>query len=454
MNVTLEKFDDGSAKIIVNVVENDYQGKIEKQLREIGRTHNIPGFRKGHVSLGQLTRLFGKQVKSDVLNNEVYNAVVNYIQENKLNVLGEPLPVEVKEISLEMKDYTFEYEIGVAPELNITLDKTTTLPYYPIEVSQEMHDQQDKMLRERFGSQQAGEEYEERALAKGSLMQLNEDGTVNTAEDAIQVASGIVAPFLFKAKDEEAKFAGKKVGDKVVFNPWNSCEGNASELASMLNIDKEVAAEVKSDFELSIAEIIVNRLAEYGQEFYDEVFGKDKVTTEEEYHNNVKGMVASQLAPNSENLFQITTEKELIEKFGNFELPATFLKKWLVARNEELTAENIDAEFEKMIPSIKWQLIKERIAEQAGFKIEEEDVKNYAKSIAAQQLAQFGMYNLDDETVGGYADRILSDRNSRSRIIEEVGDRKLFNAIKNMANIEIKPVSLEDFKKVAEEAQK
>ena len=454
MNVTLEKFDDGSAKIIVNVVENDYQGKIEKQLREIGRTHNIPGFRKGHVSLGQLTRLFGKQVKSDVHNNEVYNAEVNYIQENKLNVLGEPLPVEVKEISLEMKDYTFEYEIGVAPELNITLDKTTTLPYYPIEVSQEMHDQQDKMLRERFGSQQAGEEYEERALVKGSLMQLNEDGTVNTAEDAIQVASGIVAPFLFKAKDEEAKFAGKKVGDKVVFNPWNSCEGNASELASMLNIDKEVAAEVKSDFELSIAEIIVNSLAEYGQEFYDEVFGKDKVTTEEEYHNNVKSMVASQLAPNSENLFQITTEKELIEKFGNFELPATFLKKWLVARNEELTAENIDAEFEKMIPSIKWQLIKERIAEQAGFKIEEEDVKNYAKSIAAQQLAQFGMYNLDDETVGGYADRILSDRNSRSRIIEEVGDRKLFNAIKNMANIEIKPVSLEDFKKVAEEAQK
>lgn len=454
MNVTLEKNDKGSAKIIVNVEENDYKDKVEKQLREIGRTHNIPGFRKGHVGLGQLTRLFGKQVKSDVLNHEVYEAVVNYITENKVEVLGEPLPVEVKEISLEAKDYTFEYEIGIAPEINATLDKNVTLPYYVIEVSDEMKANQDKMLRERFGSQQPGEEFEERALVKGVLMQLNDDGSVNTNEGAIQVTAGIVAPFLFKSKEEAAKFEGKKVGDKVVFNPWKSCEGNAAELASMLNIDKNIASDVKNDFELAISEIIVNRLAEYGQEFYDEVFGKDKVTSKEDYDKNIEGMVASQLAPNSENLFRVMTEKELVEKFGNFELPAEFLKKWLVARNEGLTAENIDEEFAKMENSIKWQLIRERIAKQAEFKIEESDLMNYAKSIAAHQLAQYGMFNLDDETLGDYAKRILSDKNSRSRIIEEVGDIKLFNAIQNLANIDAKTVSLDEFKKVAEEAQK
>lgn len=450
MNVTFDKIDDVSGKIIVNVEENDYKEKVEKELRQIGRTHSIPGFRKGHVSIGQLTRLFGKQVKSDTLNHEVYNAVIKFIQENKLQILGEPLPVEVKEISLETKDYTFEYEIGLAPELNVNVDKSIEIPYYTIAIDQKMEDEQDKFLRERFGSQQPGEEFEERALVKGVLMELNEDNSIKETPDAIQVTAAIVAPFLFKSKDEAAKFEGKKVGDKVVFNPWNSCEGNAAEMASMLNIDKERAVDVKADFELAISEIIVNRLAEYGQEFYDEVFGKDKVHSEEEYHNAVKAMIAAQLAPNSENLFKMEAEKTLVDKFGDKELPSAFLKKWLIARNESLTEENIDEEYVKMIPSIKWQLIKEQVAKQAQIKIEEDDILNFAKSVAARQFAQYGMTNLDDETITDYAKRILSDKDSRSRIVEEVGDRKLLDALKNMADVKPVELSLNDFKAKAE----
>ncbi len=447
MNVSFEKLNDVEGKIIVNVEESDYKAKVEAEIKKIGRTHSIPGFRKGHV------RMFGKQVKSDVLNQEVYEAVVKYIQDNKLGILGEPLPVDVKEISIEQKDFTFAYEIGLAPAIEINLDKSVTLDYYPIKVSDEMAEQQDKMLRERFGKQEPGQEFEERALVKGVLMELNADGTVKSDEDAIQVTAGIVAPFLFKSKEEAAKFEGKKVGDKVVFNPSASCEGNVAELSSMLNIDKERAAEVKADFELAISEIIVNRLAEYGQEFYDDVFGKDKVTSEEDYHKNVTAMIAAQLAPNSENLFQYTTEKALVEKYGNFELPAEFLKKWLVARNEGLTSENIDAEYEKMVPSIKWQLVKERVAQQAGVKIEKEDLENFAKAIAAQQLAQYGMYNLGDDVLADYAKRILEDKNSRSHIIEQVGDRKLFDAIKNLVTVDVKEVSLDEFKEIAEKAQ-
>lgn len=453
MNVSFEKLNDVEGKIIVNVEESDYKAKVEAEIKKIGRTHSIPGFRKGHVPMGQLVRMFGKQVKSDVLNQEVYEAVVKYIQDNKLGILGEPLPVDVKEISIEQKDFTFAYEIGLAPAIEINLDKSVTLDYYPIKVSDEMAEQQDKMLRERFGKQEPGQEFEERALVKGVLMELNADGTVKTDEDAIQVTAGIVAPFLFKSKEEAAKFEGKKVGDKVVFNPSASCEGNVAELSSMLNIDKERAAEVKADFELAISEIIVNRLAEYGQEFYDDVFGKDKVTSEEDYHKNVTAMIAAQLAPNSENLFQYTTEKALVEKYGNFELPAEFLKKWLVARNEGLTSENIDAEYEKMAPSIKWQLVKERVAQQAGVKIEKEDLENFAKAIAAQQLAQYGMYNLGDDVLADYAKRILEDKNSRSHIIEQVGDRKLFDAIKNLVTVDVKEVTLDEFKEIAEKAQ-
>lgn len=452
MNVTLDKTGNVSAKLIVPVEEKDYQDKVTKDLKEIGKRHAIPGFRQGHVPFGELKRRFGKQVTSDVINREVYEAVSKYIQENNLSILGEPLPVEVKELDLvNQKDFTFEYEIGLAPEIDVKIDKETKLPFNLIEVSQEMIDQQNQAFRERFGAQVPGETFEPKALVKGAIMELNEDGTVKESEDAIQVINGIVAPMYFKSKEEADKFEGKKVGDKVVFNPYKTCDGNVTELSSMLQIDKERAAHVTGDFELAISEIIVVKLAELDEEFFKNVFG-DKVKTEEEYFAALKDMIAQQLLGNSNMLFRADTEKILVEKYGNVELPVEFLKKWLVARNDGFTAENIDAEFARMEPSLKWQLIKERIAKQLDVKIEEADVLNHAKFIAANQFAQYGMTNIDDETLADYAKRILADKQYRPRIVEEVGDIKLFTAIKNAADIEEKTVSLDEFKELAAKA--
>ncbi|MBR6639865.1 MAG: trigger factor [Muribaculaceae bacterium] len=453
MNVSMEKIDNVSARLIVSVVENDYQEKVTKEIKQIGRTHTIPGFRKGHVPFGELNRRFGKQIASDVINQEVYEAVSNYIRDNKLGILGEPLPVEVQELDLKnQKDYTFQYEIGLAPEININLDKNTHIPFYPIEISQEMIDEQDKNFRERFGSQVPGEEVDAKALVKGSIMELNEDGSIKEGEDAIQVTSGIIAPMYFKSKEESDKFIGKKVGDKVVFNPYNTCEGNAAELASMLQVDKDKADNIKGNFEFSIAEIIVVKPADLNQEYFDGLFGKDKVTSEEAYYAEIKKMISSQISGNSDMLFRIQTEKQLVEQYGNVELPETFLKKWLVARNDGFTAETIDAEFEKMIPSLKWQLIKERIAAAAEIKIEEADVMAHAKALAANQFAQYGMTNMDDDTLTDYAKRILADKNYRPRIIEEVGDIKLFDAIKEKVTLDVKEISLEEFKEIASKA--
>ena len=450
MNVSMEKIDNVSARLIVSVVENDYQEKVTKEIKQIGRTHTIPGFRKGHVPFGELNRRFGKQIASDVINQEVYEAVSNYIRDNKLGILGEPLPVEVQELDLKnQKDYTFQYEIGLAPEININLDKNTHIPFYPIEISQEMIDEQDKNFRERFGSQVPGEEVDAKALVKGSIMELNEDGSIKEGEDAMQVTSGIVAPMYFKSKEESDKFLGKKVGDKVVFNPYNTCEGNAAELASMLQVDKDKAGEIKGNFEFAIAEIIVVKPADLNQEYFDGLFGKDKVTSEEAYFAEIKKMISSQISGNSDMLFRIQTEKQLVEQYGNVELPETFLKKWLVARNDGFTAETIDAEFEKMIPSLKWQLIKERIAAAAEIKIEEADVMAHAKALAANQFAQYGMTNMDDDTLTDYAKRILADKNYRPRIIEEVGDIKLFDAIKEKVTLDVKEISLEELKEIA-----
>lgn len=448
MNVTLNKISDVEGRIKVDVTEADYAGQITQELKRIQKNANIPGFRKGAVPMTQIKRRFEKSVKSDVLNREVYDAVIKYIREEKLHVLGEPMPVEVKEINLEDKDYTFEYEIGLAPALDIEIDKNVHLPYYKIEVSDEMINEQDANLKERLGSQVPGEEADARAVIKGTIQQLNADGSVNTNEGAIQVISGIIAPFTFKDKAEADKFLGKKVNDKVVFNPYKSCDGNAVELSSMLNLDKEIAKDIKDDFEFAISEIIVVKPAEHNQEFFDNVAGKDKVHNEEEYREFLKAMIARQLEGNSLSYFDHKAQQYFMDKYGDMELPVGFLKKWLVARNEELTEQNIETEFEQMLPSLKWQLIREAIAAKKDVKVEEDDLLNYAKGLAYNQFMQYGMTNMDEATIENAAKHILNDRNYRNRIVETVSDQKLFHAVRQNVSIDEEEVSLDKFKEI------
>lgn len=449
MQVTLEKTSGLEGLIKVEVAENDYLPKVNKELKEIGRTRQIPGFRPGHISLEQLRRRFGKEVKSHVLNEEVFNAVINYLRENKVDILGEPLPVKVEEINLDDKDYNFAYEVALAPEVNIELNKDMHVPYYNIEVSQEMVDQQDTALRERFGAQVPGETVEGKALVKGAIMQLDAEGNVRSDEDAIQVVDGIVAPMFFKGETEAAKFEGKKVGDKVVFNPWDTCNGNPAELASMLHTDKEKVADLHDNFEMAISEIIVVKPAEHNEDFYKEVFAGSTVTDEETYFAELRKMIAGQLQPNSDMMFNRDVQDELVKKFGGFDLPSGVLKKWLVARNEGLTEENVETEYEKMVPGIKWELIQGTIARKQEIKVTEEDVLNFAKGLAFQQFAQYGMTNMDDETLTSYAKRILENKDYGRRIREDVANRKLFNVIKALVTLDEKTVSLDEFKKLA-----
>lgn len=450
MNVTSNKIDSVSMRLTVSVEENDYKEKVNQDLKKIGRTHQIPGFRKGHVSLADLQRRFGREVTSDVINQVVFDAVMKYIEDNKLNVLGQPMPVEVKELDFKsQKDFTFEYDLALAPELNVEADKNITIPYYNIEVSDSMIEEQDKAFRKRFGAQVPGEEFEPDALVKGAIMELNEDGSVKEGEDAIQVVSGIVAPMYFVDKSEASKFEGKKVGDKVVFNPRKAAGGNATELASMLNIDKERTAAVQGDFEMAISEIIVVRPAELGEELYTNVFGKDKVHNEEKYREGIKSMISGELQGNSDMVFTFSARKTYLEKYGDMQLPDAILKAWLVSRNENLNAENVDEEYDKMKEDLKWQLVKEQLAQKLEVKIEQADLLEFAKRMASRQFAQYGMTNIDDETITRYAQSILDDKNYRGRLVEQVGDVKLFTALKNAVTLDEKTVTLDEFKEIA-----
>ena len=443
MNVTLDRIDNVNGIITLSIEEKDYQEKVKKELKQISIKHPIAGFRPGHVPASLMQKKYGKEVLVEVVNREIYDNLVNYIQENKLNILGEPIIANAEEVDFDtMKDFSFKFEIGFAPEVNLTLDKTVSVPYYNIEVDQKMIDQQNEMLCKRFGKQVKGEQVDATALVKGSMVELDETGAVK--EGGINVESTIVAPQYFKSEDEKAKFADKKLEDEVVFNPWATCEGNLGEMSSMLNIDRE-NAEVKSDFKLTIKEILVNQAAELNQELFDAVFGKDIVKTEEEYFAKLKEMIAGQLVNDSNYRFTIDAENVLKAQVGALTLPTEFLKKWLVRQDNKYTAENIDEEFTKMVPQLEWQLIKEQAAKQLEVKVNEDDLLADAKRIAYQQFAQYGMTNIPEDMIEKYAKDILDNKEYRSQIVQQSVDNKLYAEIKNAVTLEEKNVTAEEF---------
>lgn len=443
MNVTMEKVDAVNGVITVSLAENDYQEKVKKELKQIGMRYPEKGFRPGHVPAGLLQKKYGKEVLVDVVNREISESLSKHISDNKLNVLGEPLLSNAEDINFDTdKDFTFKFEVGFAPEIDLTIDKKIAIPYYNIEVDDDMVNKQDEALKRRFGKQVAGEEVDDTALVKGSMVEVDEKGAEK--EDGIKVESTVLSPQYFKSDDQKALFIGKKVGDEIVFNPSATCEGNTSELASMLNVDKE-QANTQSDFKITIKEILVVKDAEHNQEFFDGVFGKDAVKTEEEYTAKLKEMIAIQLKSDSNYRFTIDTQEVLKDKVGSLELPSAFLKKWLLKQNDKHTPETIDDDFAKMVPEIEWQLIKEKIVKDCNIKVEDDDLLVVAKLIAQQQFAQYGMSNIPEDVIERYAKEILENKDYRPSIVERAVEEKIYNAIRSSVKVEEKTVPVAEF---------
>ncbi len=445
MDVTLEKTGELEGRLVVKIEEADYAARVKKELKEIGQNRQIPGFRKGHVDMAQLQKRFGKQVKAGVLNDVASDAALKYIEDNKIAILGQPIPAEENEMNLDEKDFTFVYEIGMMPELNMVFDQNVELDYYNIAVSDEMVAEQDKNIRMQAGDRVTTDTYGDRALVKGTIMQLAEDGQVRA--DGIQVTDGIVAPFLFKSKEEAAKFEGTKAGDKVVFDAFATCDGNEAEIASMLHIDRDRVEEARGNFEMTITEYVVNKPAELGQEFYDKVFGADAVHNEEEYFARVRDMIAQSLQPNSRSLFVRMTEDYLMETYGaNMQLPEGFLRKFMVRVNPEIKAESVDEELKMAIPGMKWEIIEGQAGRVMGVKVEEDDVKAIARSIAMEQLIQYGMGQMAEQMADYYAENLLKDKDQRRRLVDQAYTSKLMNAIHNAVKLNEKTVSLDEFR--------
>ncbi|MDE5629363.1 MAG: trigger factor family protein [Muribaculaceae bacterium] len=447
MDVTLEKTGELEGRLIVKIEKADYADRVKKELKEIGNTRQIPGFRKGHVDMAQLQKRFGKQVKASVLNDIASDAALKYIDDNKLDILGQPIPADSNEMDLDKEEYEFTYELGFAPELNMVFDQTVTLPFYNIEVTEQMIDDQDKDLRNRAGEQVPAQEYAERALVKGSIMQLDENG--NVKENGIQVNDGILAPFLFKSKEEAAKFEGTKVGDKVVFDAFATCDGNEAEIASMLHIDRDKIEEARGNFEINIAEFVVHTPAELGQEFYDKVFGADTIHNEEEYRKRLSEIIAQGLQPNSRQLFTRNAEDYLMETYGApMQLPMAFLRKFMLRTNTELKEDAVDEALNQSVPGIKWEIIENKAAELLNVKVTEDDVKAFARMVAIDQLNQYGMGHMADQMADYFAENLLKDKEQHRRIVRQTFNGNLMSAIHNAVKLDEKTVSLDEFRTI------
>lgn len=453
MNVSHQNTDNLNAVISIEISKADYQDKVDKSLRAYGQKANIPGFRKGKVPFSILTKMFGKSVRVEEINRLVSEALYNYIRDNKLNILGEPMTAEDMTVDLDAQDdFTFRFDVALAPELNVKVDKSIKVPYYTITVDDDMVKRQDESFRARFGKQvSVDESTDEKDLVKGSMVELSSDGT--PLEGGIAVESTIVSPNYFKSDDEKAKFAGVKKGDKVVFNPSKSCNASVAELASMLNIDKEKAANVTSDFEMTVTDITHLQPAELDQEFFDSVFGKDTVKTEEEYLAKIREMIAHQLVPESDYRFSLDSRAAIEKAVGDFELPDAFLKRWLLATDKERKAETIDDDYSRMVPDLKWQLIKEQIVKQFDIHVDDNDLKAMAKRVAASQFAQYGMTGVPDDVLERYGNEMLSNKDTRSRLINQATEMKIQTAIKESVTLNHKEVSMENFQKLFETAE-
>lgn len=446
MNVEFKKLDNVNGELTITLEEKDYADKVKKQLKEIGKNRPEPGFRPGHVPMGLLEKKYGTPVKYDVVNREIVDAVYDYIKDNKLRVLGQPVPEKENELKEGETEFTFKFKVGLAPEIDVKVGKDLKVPYYTITVTDDMVDQEITALRKRFGVQGPGEETEPDAVIKGVISELNPDGSVK--EDGIVVDNGILAPIHFTSDEQRKLFEGKHPGDIVVFNPAASCNSNVTEMSSMLNIDKNDVENHKGDFNFEIKEIIVLKPADLDQEFFDNAVGKDKAHNEEELKVAVKDLIKNQLKAESDYRFSIDAKNVIEKTLGNVELPEEVLKHFLMQQNKDLTAENIDEEFVKIRPQLVWDLTKDDIVAKFNIEVSDDDLMNEARIAVYRQLSQYGPASLTEGLIEHYAQEVMKDQKNHDTFERNALNKKIYETIKENVTLDNKELSIEDFRKL------
>ena len=456
MNVNFEQIDAVNGMLTVELKREDFAADVNKEVAQMGVRHPLKGFRPGKAPKSLLMKFYGPSVTADVVDRMVGRAVYDYIRENKLQILGEPLPNEDTKVDI-MKDeeMTFKYDLGMAPAIELKLNKRINVPYYNIEVTDQMIDDAIAHDRKRLGTLVDGEESDKESMLRGSMAELDEQG--NDKEGGISVERTVISPRYMADDDEAAKFVGVKVGDTFTFNPHKAYNGNTAELSGLLNVDR-ADADVKSDFRITIEEIKVNKDAEMNEEFFKGVLGTETdVKDEAAFREAMRDMIAKANIPESNYRFTVDAQRILTDKAGEMPLPEEFLKRFLKLRREQDEKQNVevtDEEAQNMFKQLRWQLVKDHLAQALEIKVEKEDIDTAAFIFAQQQLSQYGIYNAPEDLIKQQAERFMQDDRARDAIQEHALDNKFYAAVKEAVKVNEKSISVEDFRKLYEKDEK
>ena len=450
MKVSFENQDKVNGLMTIIVEESDYKEKVEKSLNDYRKQANIPGFRKGMAPMGLIKKQYGEYLKLDTINKVVGEELYKYIKDNKINMLGEPLPSAKQEAQDLEKEppYTFYFDIAVAPELKVELTSKDKLPYYDIKVDDATVDKQVDIFASRTGQYVKAEEYQKNDMLKGDLRELDEKG--NTKEGGITLEAVPMMPEFIKVEDQRKLFDNAKLGDVIVFNPRKAYPDNASEVAALLKIKREEIAEHEGDFSYQITEISRFEKAEVNQALFDQIYGEGEVKSLEEFRTKIAEGIKEQTVTDCDYKFLLDVRSYLEGKVGKLTFPDEILKRVMLLNNKERGEEFVEKNYEASIQQLTWHLIKEQLVEANKVKIEDKDVREAAKETARIQFAQYGMIQVPEEYVDNYVTEMFKKKENVDAFVDRAIDLKLIEALKKVVTLETKEVTLDEFNKIVE----
>lgn len=450
MNITRENTDELNATLTILVEKSDYENTVNDVLKNYRKKANMPGFRPGMVPAGLIKKMYGKAALAEEVNKIISNSLNDYIHAENLNVLGEPLPNETKQPAIDwdtQSDFSFVYDIGMAPAFEVKLDKETKMPYYTIAANEEMVIKQVEAYAARAGENKEADIVEDKDTVRGTFVQLDEEG--NELEGGITAEKVVIAIDVMKDQEIKASFIGKKDGDVLVFDPVKAYD-NKHEVGHMLNISHEEAEVLSGNFSFTIEEVLRFENAELTPDLFAKIYGEESgITTEEEFKARVKSEIEENFVYSSDYKFSIDSRDILISKI-QFDLPKAFLKRWIKETNKKMTDEQIDTDFDNFMLDLKWQLIKDKIVKDNELKITEEDVRALAKEMAAIQFRQYGLSNVADEHLENYANHMLEKEEERRKLVAKKQEDVILATIKDKVTLDMKEISHEEFNKMIE----
>ena len=436
MNMTRENIDDLNAVVTVDISKEDYTDKVEKVLSDYRRSANIPGFRKGHVPMSMVKKQYGKAVLVDEVNKLLQDALGKYLVEEKLDVLGNPLPKPQDDLNWDSDAFSFEFELGLAPKFEVSLKNKKGITHYNIVATNDMIDNQVEHIQKQYGKLISQEAIEENSEITGKFSN-EEAGIENVATFELDKIKG---------KANIKKFVGAKVGDVISLKTKNLFKDEL-DLVTFLKVERDQAKDLNVEVSFEVSEINTRELADLDQDLFNKLFGDGKVTTVTELKDRIKEDSEKQFAQQSDQKLLNDATEYLIEN-TKFDLPADFLQKWMQTAGEEtMTPEQAQEEYAKSEKSMRYQLIEGKLVENFELQNQFDELKAFAMDMIKGQMAQFGQMNPSDEELEGIAARILSNQDEVKRLNEQLMSKKLLDLFKKELKLKVKEVSYDDFVK-------